>query len=187
MSPSLNNNPKSLLRNKLRKKVAAISKAKKRQKSLVVCQGLWRSDFIQEADRVLVYAGRIDELDTMPLIRRLLRQGKAVYLPRMDEKDVLLYRIKSLRKDLQLGAYGIHEPRKLKSRQGNIRGMDLAIVPGLGFTREGVRLGRGGGHFDRLLAKAGHVVKIGVGFREQILIKIPSMRHDVRMNFVFTD
>jgi 5-formyltetrahydrofolate cyclo-ligase len=187
MSPSLKNNSKSLLRKKLKIKIAAISKTQKRQKSLTVCKGLWLSDFIQEAERVLVYAGRVDELDTLPLIRRLLKSKKKVYLPRIENDRVFLYRITNLKTDLELGAYGIREPKKTKARQCNVRQMDLAIVPGLGFTHDGVRLGRGGGHFDRLLAKAGHVVKIGVGFREQILKKIPALRHDVRMNFVVTD
>ncbi len=164
-----------------------ILKAERRQKSLSVCRELWRSDFVQKSQRILIYAARQDELDTRPLIRRLLRTPRAVYLPRIEDGRIFLYRVTNLKKDLQLGPYGIHEPQRAKSRQGDIQDMDLAIVPGLGFTREGVRLGRGGGYFDRLLAKAGHVVKIGVGFREQILKKIPVRRHDVRMDFVVTD
>lgn len=187
MSPSEKISRKVLLRNKLKIKIAAISKSDKRKKSRLVCRSLWRSDFVQGAKKVLIYAGRRDELDTMPLIRRLLRCGKEVYLPRIDECEISIYRIQNFEKDLCLGSYGIHEPRKIKSRQGHVLRMDLAILPGLGFTRHGVRLGRGGGHFDRLLEKAGHVVKMGVGFREQIVKEIPAMRHDIRMNFVVTD
>ena len=187
MSPALKNNPKSLLRNRLRNRLAAISKAARRQKSAVVCQGLWRSDFVQEAHRILIYAGRSDELDTLPLIRRLMKTGQAVYLPRMEAGRIELYQVKDFKKDLQPGAYGILEPRKAKRRQSRIQEMDIAIIPGLGFTREGVRLGRGAGYFDRLLARAKKVIKIGVGYREQILKTIPVRRHDVRMNFVVTD
>ncbi len=167
--------------------ILAVSTAERRKKSLAVCQGLWQSDFVQEARKILIYAAHKDELNTLPLIRRLLKSKKAVYLPRIENDRVFLYRITDLKKDLELGAYGIREPKKIKLRQGHIRKMDLAIVPGLGFTREGVRLGRGGGHFDRLLERAGPVVKIGVAYREQILKKIPVLKHDVRMNFVITD
>ena len=187
MSPALKNNPKSLLRNKLKNKLAAISKATRRQKSSAVCRRLGHSDFVQEARRILIYVGRQDELDTLPLIRRLLKTGQEVYLPRMETGRIELYQVKDLKKDLQLGAYGILEPRKSKLRQGQIQEMDIAIIPGLGFTREGARLGRGAGHFDRLLAKAKRVIKIGVSYREQILKIIPAERHDVRMNFVVTD
>jgi 5-formyltetrahydrofolate cyclo-ligase len=187
MNPTSKNSPKSLLRNKLRKRILAVSATERRKKSQSVCQGLWRSDFVQEARRILIYAAHKDELDTLPLIRQLLKAKKKVYLPRIENDRVFLYRITNLKTDLGLGAYGIREPKKVKARWGNIREIDLAIVPGLGFTRDGVRLGRGGGHFDRLLAKAGHIVKIGVGFREQILKSIPVLRHDVRMNFVVTD
>ncbi len=187
MAPALKNDCKSLLRNKLRACLAAIPLPERRKKSLVVCARLWRSDFVQEARAILIYAARKDELDTRPLIRRLLHQGKTVYIPRVSPRGVLLYRIHDFKKDLRPGIYGILEPRPHQVRRGQVRHLDLAIIPGLGFTAGGVRLGRGGGHFDRLLAHAPHVVKIGVGFREQLLKKIPAMPHDVRMNFIVTD
>jgi len=187
MSLPVKNSPKSLLRNKLKKKILSLSPAQRRTKSLQVCQGLWRSDFVQESKRILIYLAHFSELDTRSLIRQLLRSKKEVYLPRVDGDSIFLYRVKNLQKDMEQGVYGMREPKKIKTRQARIGEMDLAVIPGLGFTREGARLGRGGGHFDRLLEKAGRVVKIGVGYREQIVKKIPLMRHDVRMNFVVTD
>jgi 5-formyltetrahydrofolate cyclo-ligase len=185
-SPS-KNSPKSLLRNKLKKKIASISAVQRRTKSRSVCLGLWKSDFVQEARSILLYVGRKDELDTKPLILKLLSAGKAVYLPRMEGAKIVLYRVKNLKTDLEAGAFGILEPKRILSRQGRIQEIDTALIPGLGFTREGVRLGRGAGYFDRLLAKANKTVKIGVAYREQIIKKIPALKHDIRMNFVVTD
>lgn len=63
---------------------------------------------------------------------------------------------------------------------------DIIIVPGLGFTREGKRLGRGKGFYDRYLEKT-LALKIGIAFDLQIEKDIPTDVHDVLMDFVVTD
>jgi 5-formyltetrahydrofolate cyclo-ligase len=63
--------------------------------------------------------------------------------------------------------------------------LDLALVPGLGFDARGGRLGRGKGHYDRLLAGfAG--MKTGVAFDFQILPEVPREPHDIALNAVVT-
>lgn len=62
----------------------------------------------------------------------------------------------------------------------------IIIVPGLGFTSDGKRLGRGKGFYDRYLQDS-TVVKIGIGFEMQIEQDIPTDPHDVKMDFVVTD
>lgn len=65
---------------------------------------------------------------------------------------------------------------------------DLILVPGLAFGRKGHRLGRGGGFYDRFLAKhSGAATKIGVCFAFQVLDTIPRAAHDAVMNFVISD
>lgn len=63
---------------------------------------------------------------------------------------------------------------------------DIVIVPGLGFSATGKRLGRGKGFYDRYLEKSS-VVKIGIAFEMQITEDIPVDEHDVLMDFVVTD
>jgi 5-formyltetrahydrofolate cyclo-ligase len=62
----------------------------------------------------------------------------------------------------------------------------IIIVPGLGFTSDGKRLGRGKGFYDRYLEHSS-VIKIGIGFEMQIEEDIPTDPHDVKMDFVVTD
>lgn len=57
------------------------------------------------------------------------------------------------------------------------QGVDLALVPGLAFTAQGLRLGRGGGYFDRFL-KSFTGTSVGVCFQEQVLEEIPVEPHD---------
>ena len=63
---------------------------------------------------------------------------------------------------------------------------DIIIVPGLGFSKDGKRLGRGKGFYDRYLEHSS-AVKIGIAFEMQISNDIPTDEHDVVMDFVVTD
>jgi 5-formyltetrahydrofolate cyclo-ligase len=66
--------------------------------------------------------------------------------------------------------------------------IDLILVPGLAFSKDRHRLGRGGGFFDRLLAgPAAKAFKVGIGFSFQLLDAIPTEGHDVVMDAVVTD
>ena len=65
---------------------------------------------------------------------------------------------------------------------------EIILVPGLAFTSEGLRLGRGGGYFDRLLEGALRgAYKVGVCFASQMIAALPTETHDVRMDRVITE
>src|SRR6267143_3524461 len=66
--------------------------------------------------------------------------------------------------------------------------VDLVLVPGLAFTRDGGRLGRGGGFFDRFLGhRTPRAAKIGVCFNFQIVPSLPLEAHDVKVGVVVSD
>ena len=66
--------------------------------------------------------------------------------------------------------------------------IDFILVPGLAFTRDGTRLGQGGGHFDRFLPMLDDdCLRIGIAFREQIVDVLPVEPHDVTLDIVVTD
>jgi len=64
---------------------------------------------------------------------------------------------------------------------------DLILVPGLGFTRQGFRLGYGGGYYDRLLSAPGHAPTLGACFQAMLLDAIPLEDHDMPIDFVVTE
>ncbi len=65
--------------------------------------------------------------------------------------------------------------------------IDLLLVPGVAFTREGGRMGRGGGYYDRLLADpALRAASFGVCFAEQIVPRLPIEAHDRPVTRVFS-
>ena len=79
--------------------------------------------------------------------------------------------------------YKINEPVK----KIPVTDTDIFIVPGLGFTKEGIRLGRGKGSYDRLLSKHSTALKIGICSTLNLLDEIPSEEHDILMDYVLTE
>jgi len=66
--------------------------------------------------------------------------------------------------------------------------IDLILVPGVAFSKDHHRLGRGGGFFDRLLAgRAANAFKLGICFSFQVFDTIPTEGHDIVMNAVVTN
>ena len=84
--------------------------------------------------------------------------------------------------DLALGAYNIMEPTG--ELFDDYAAIDLAVIPGVAFDREGNRMGRGKGYYDRLLPKLRSTYKIGICLPFQLVEQIPTDEHDVKMDEV---
>ena len=87
------------------------------------------------------------------------------------------------------GSFGILEPppETPPTPLGEL-GAALVVVPGVAFTRAGARLGRGGGHYDRLLAALPHgAITIGLAYSFQLLDRIPQGRFDRTLDFIATE
>lgn len=104
---------------------------------------------IREATTVMAYVGLPDELDTWPLLRALRERGVVLYLPKVEGEEMRAYQVEDL-DQLAPGAFGIWEPPA-----GSPEGMrfDVILVPGVAFTPEGGRVGRGKGYYDRFLSR----------------------------------
>ena len=87
-------------------------------------------------------------------------------------------------KNFSKSKYGILEPPN-DGRKATYD-LDLLIVPGLGFDKEGNRLGRGAGYYDRFISKT-NAYLIGICFKEQILDLIPMEKWDKKMNELIYD
>ncbi|HCM42780.1 MAG TPA: 5-formyltetrahydrofolate cyclo-ligase [Candidatus Omnitrophica bacterium] len=172
---------------RLRKKMKRLllTAAKRKRSSVLVCRKIQNSLFFKDARTVGFYAALNDEVDVFPLAQTALKLGKKVFFPKASGRAIEFREVKDLEKDFRVGAYQIREPHSRRTSK-RVRALDLVLVPGRAFDALGGRLGRGGGHYDRLLAKWPSSVCVGVAFREQKVRAVPMDEHDIRMDAVVT-
>jgi 5-formyltetrahydrofolate cyclo-ligase len=105
------------------------------------------------ASTVLLYASIFpEEFDTRPMLHMALELGKRLLCPRVlrAEGRLALVEIRDLERDLTPGVRGIPEPSGPEVDPAEV---DWAFVPGLGYDPRCYRIGRGAGHYDRLLPR----------------------------------
>ncbi len=124
--------------------------------------------------RFFVYYSFGSEADTRALIARLISDGKEVYLPRVEGKNMVAVRFYGSAEELKKGAFGTFEP------QGQVYSgdFDVIIVPLLAVNHQGYRLGYGGGFYDRFL-KDNPAEKAGIGYYLQFTEEIFQEERDV--------
>jgi len=175
--------PKASLRARIRDLRLSFSKRKK--SSLAVCRKIEKSLFFTDARTIAFYSAAKDELDLSSLALKALGLEKKIFFPRVVGSKIEFREVRDLKKDLRAGACQILEPNP-KTTKKRVREPDLILVPGRAFDAQGRRLGRGGGHYDRLLERWHGSTRIGVGFREQKVRHVPVEKHDILMDAVIT-
>ena len=86
--------------------------------------------------------------------------------------------------DLESGAYGLMEPKE-DCAIADPQRIDLILVPGTAFDREGGRIGQGAGYYDRFLETRG-ALRVGVCHSFALLERVPCEMHDAAMDYVIT-
>lgn len=133
---------------------------------------------------LFIYYSMPDEVPTQGLLDELVSEGKTVLLPRVISDTEMEVRRYTGKEDLQKGAFGIMEPTGTLFT--DYERIDVAIVPGVAFDRDGHRLGRGKGYYDRFLSKVPLVYKIGVCFPSRLMDKVPADEYDILMDEIVT-
>jgi 5-formyltetrahydrofolate cyclo-ligase len=136
---------------------------------------------------VMLFLSMDDELDTDPLIQGVLDAGLEVYAPHTKRKSrqMVPLRLASLN-DVGRGAYGIREPRG--PQHCAPEELSLVVVPAVAYDRQGYRLGRGGGYYDRFLLKlSGRALTVGVVLNRYLWDDVPREAHDQPVQLVVTE
>lgn len=170
------------MRTTLREAYAQLIDHGSTNKDLQIIQRVMNLPAYQQSNRIFVFASAGREINTHELITSAYAQGKTVALPKSDSGGMMdFYEYHGA---LTLGRFNILEPVG-----GSIlypSETDLMIVPGLSFTREGHRIGYGGGYYDRYLAKHPCMT---VGICRDIFIadKLPVSWNDLPVDCVITE
>jgi 5-formyltetrahydrofolate cyclo-ligase len=179
------------LRAQLRAKRRSVSPEQRSLAARLVASNVDRAFHLRAGRRVAVYASLREELDTAPLIALALRRGCRVFLPRINRRTGHLRFFESIAGCREtVNHLGIVEPHG--TRALSARWLDLVLMPLVGFDAHGVRLGMGGGFYDRTFAFRNiHTAwrrprLVGVAYSFQQLPSIAAA-HDVRLDAVVTE
>jgi 5-formyltetrahydrofolate cyclo-ligase len=174
---------KRALRKEVLSRVAALPPARRALEEELVTAAVQDTPEWRAAGLVLLYRNLPGEFSTVGLANAAWRQGKRVAMPRVAGPGLLALHEVRAWTDLRPGAFGIHEP---PAALPAVRPEDvgLALVPGVAWTSDGHRLGRGGGFYDRVLPLLR--TAWGLGFDVQVVHAVPTEPHDRNVARVWT-
>lgn len=178
---------KKALRIQLKDMLSKLSNGVYEDLSDQIAANLFSDEDWKQANVIGITISKIPEVDTYRIIRKAWEQGKQVAVPKCYPKDKKMsFRLLSDFSQLETVYYGLLEPIEAKTKLINHDEIDLLVVPGLGYTKEGFRLGFGGGYYDRyLMSYTGKTVSLA--FRLQIVPSFEKEQHDIPVAKIITD
>lgn len=180
---------KKALRVAIRERLRDMDEAGRQAASARGCERLLALPAIQAARAVLFYLPTRTEISPMAASEACREEGMTVALPKVgsgsNEIEIVAWESGD-RGELVADAAGMLAPAA--GRVLRVGEIDAVVVPGIAFDREGRRLGRGGGFYDRLLVRlTERCPAIGFCFAGQLVDRVPEEPHDLRVSAVVTD
>jgi len=174
---------KSEIRRSIRERLGALGSELLARKSASICREVAQSQEWAQARTVGLFAPLPSEPDVELLWADL--GSRTVCYPRMEGDCLLFLRVED-RSALVQSRWNLREPPLREQAVVALENIDLLLVPGVAFTEDGHRLGRGGGYYDRLLAAPTlRSATFGICFAEQMVPRLPMEAHDQTVGRVF--
>jgi 5-formyltetrahydrofolate cyclo-ligase len=139
---------------------------------------------VVQARTLFVYISRADEAPTHAFIDTLVDARRQVLVPVIERTQGMHAVAFPGWAALRPGALGILTPPPAEVWGGSI---DCVVVPLVGFTSAGARLGYGGGYYDRWLARHAAVPALGLAFACQRVDTLPHSSHDIPLASIVTE
>ncbi len=177
--------PKRTLRSLLLERRAALDADRHARHSRLVQEHLLASPYFRQAGCVGLYWSFRNEVSTDLLCRRAWADGKRVVYPRVRGEHLEFLDVDP-DTDWVVGDFGVREP--VGNGVVGLASIELLVVPGVVFDRDGHRLGYGRGYYDRALAGSGErPLRVGLAFELQVVDHVPREEHDVRLHVLVTE
>lgn len=143
---------------------------------------LRKSKIFKEANKIGAYYPIGSEVFTQDIMQEVLSQGKELFLPKVKGKIMEFRKISDFA-SLERGGFEIMEPKEECPVNNQL---DLLLVPTVGISQTGVRLGYGYGFYDKFLSE-NNAETVALTYEKQVIKKIPKYDHDVVMNWILTE
>jgi 5-formyltetrahydrofolate cyclo-ligase len=195
MKRDFNSDPKAAkeeTRRTMRTFLRALNTSFHAEASLVICELAAQLPAFRAARCVGLFAPLASEPDIHPLIEEAWAEGKEVALPRLEPEKTTprldWHVVKSWSEVAGSGPFGLREPDPHRCPRLEPHRLDCLFVPGLAFDDDGLRLGRGGGYYDRFLGEAPvGLARFGLMFAGQRVARLPREPHDQALPAVITE
>jgi 5-formyltetrahydrofolate cyclo-ligase len=181
------------LKKSIREQAHANRKAQENKDELsrTICERFAALPEFAKAGCVLAYLDVRTEVRTRHYLPTLLASGKQIAVPYCTDDILQLFLLENM-EELSVGMYKILEPkpelRDLPAKRVDIENVDLIMVPGVAFDRQGARMGHGFGYYDKLLEHArGDAPLVALAFECQLFPEIPTQAHDIFMDKIITE
>ncbi|HEX9050307.1 MAG TPA: 5-formyltetrahydrofolate cyclo-ligase [Anaeromyxobacter sp.] len=176
---------KRALRSELIARRARLSPDERTERSRAVADRIEQVRAFRDASVVAVYAALGTEVDPAEIVRRAVARGVRVAFPRAGSDRRLAFAI-CAPGELVRGPLGAAEPPR-SAHALELREVGCVVMPGVAFSEDGLRLGRGGGYYDATLRELPGVARVGLAFDVQIVPTLPREAHDAPMDAVVTE
>ena len=177
---------KRALRAIYKEKRAQIKKGQKELLDSMLCQRVTALECFDRADIILTFSPSFLEPDIDPIAIEALRRGKKVAYPICDKAThTMTFRFVSSLDELCVGSYSIPEPPATNTAY-SAEDNAICILPALTLSRDGTRLGYGGGYYDRFLENF-RGISIGIAYDDFICDSLPSEPFDKKASIIISE
>ena len=164
---------------------AGLSADARREAGRLIRDALMSLPEVQMAGTVAAYYSIGSEPDTRGLVFALWKRGTYVLLPLLRPDGDLDWASYEGPESLVAGPRGLKEPGEAPRGPGAVASADVVLVPALAVDGQGNRLGRGGGSFDRALARVGPLIPvIALLYDSELVDRVPVEGHDTPVRAV---
>jgi 5-formyltetrahydrofolate cyclo-ligase len=140
---------------------------------------------------IMIFVSFRNEIYTHDLIKKWLTEGdKNIFVPyiKSDIDQMKIRPIKDFEKDLERGVYNILEPTEKVKNNNEMYDLDIIVVPGLVFSKNGYRIGYGGGYYDKFLSEVSNEVKkVGIVYSDFVVNDLPVDEYDLPVDLIMTE
>jgi 5-formyltetrahydrofolate cyclo-ligase len=180
-------NEKKLMRKQMIKILKEITKPLYEDYSYKIANQLYQDEDWRQANVIGITVSKFPEVDTYQIIRKAWEQGKKVVVPKCypQDKKMIFYLLTEF-SQLESVFFGLLEPKDDCTEAVDARDINLMIVPGLAYTKEGYRIGFGGGYYDRYLKNyTGKTLTLA--FDVQIIPQFKMEEYDMPVSKIITN
>lgn len=183
---------KKILRKEILEKRDNIDIDKKEKMDEAIINRFYESKYYKEAKKIFIYISFGSEINTREIINVALKENKKIYVPRTELKTKVMDAVEiSSLSNLKESSYGILEPLK-EEECIDPNELDLIVVPGVAFDRNGGRMGYGAGFYDIYFKKitkenVKKITKLALAYDMQVIEIVPMNEDDIPVDYIITE